>query len=40
MKGTASELRNIFFEWMKEYPMEEDEEKRIPIPSNYSLFLD
>ncbi|RIA90905.1 kinase-like domain-containing protein, partial [Glomus cerebriforme] len=33
-RPTASELENIFFEWNKKYPIEDDEEKRIPVPGN------
>ena len=38
-RPTASELRNIFGEWWRKYPIEEDEKKRIPVPGNYNLFL-
>ncbi|GES91743.1 kinase-like domain-containing protein [Rhizophagus clarus] len=33
-RPTANELRVIFTEWKEKYPIEEDEEKRIPIPEN------
>jgi serine/threonine protein kinase len=33
-RPTADELENIFDEWDKKYPMEEDEEKRVPVPGN------
>ncbi|UZO16511.1 uncharacterized protein OCT59_007896 [Rhizophagus irregularis] len=33
-RPTAKELANTFDEWNKKYPMEEDEEKRIPVPDN------
>jgi serine/threonine protein kinase len=39
-RPTARELKNIFYDWNEKYPMEEDEEKRIPIPGNHNLFLD
>ena len=38
-RPTASELKNIFDEWDIKYPMEEDKEKRIPVPGNYNLFF-
>jgi serine/threonine protein kinase len=34
-RPTANELGNIFYEWDKKYPMEEDEKKRISVPGNY-----
>ena len=37
-RPTANELKQIFKEWMKKYPEEEDKEKRIPVPCNYNLF--
>jgi len=36
-RPTASELGQIFGEWVEEYPIEYDEEKRIPVPGNYKL---
>jgi serine/threonine protein kinase len=36
-RPTANELVNIFNEWDKKYPMEEDKEKRIPVPGNYKF---
>ncbi|GBB86717.1 hypothetical protein RclHR1_01310013 [Rhizophagus clarus] len=33
-RPTADELSEIFDEWDKKYPMEKDEEKRIPVPDN------
>ncbi|CAB4395503.1 unnamed protein product [Rhizophagus irregularis] len=33
-RPTAKALANTFDEWNKKYPMEEDEEKRIPVPDN------
>ena len=38
-RPTASELKQIFDEWNDKYPIEEDEEKRIPVPGNYNLFF-
>ena len=34
-RPTANELSKIFNEWHKNYQMERDEEKRIPVPGNY-----
>ncbi|RGB35996.1 hypothetical protein C1646_698195 [Rhizophagus diaphanus] len=31
-RPTANELSNIFLNWSIKYPIEEDKEKRIPIP--------
>jgi len=36
-RPTANELRNIFDEWYKKYPIEKDKAKRIPIPGNYGF---
>jgi serine/threonine protein kinase len=36
-RPTANELVNIFWEWDKKYPIEEDKEKRIPVPGNYKF---
>ncbi|CAB5207124.1 unnamed protein product [Rhizophagus irregularis] len=33
-RPTANELSNIFLKWSIKYPIEEDKEKRIPIPEN------
>ena len=33
-RPTANELEQIFFEWSEKYPIEKDEEKRIPVPGN------
>src|ERR1051325_437072 len=33
-RPTAKEIRKIFEEWKKEYPIEEDDEKRISVPGN------
>jgi len=38
-RPSASELKQIFDEWDGKYPIEKDEEKRIPVPGNYNLFL-
>ena len=38
-RPTANELSKIFNEWHKKYPMERDEEKRIPVPGNYGYFF-
>ncbi|CAB4426005.1 unnamed protein product [Rhizophagus irregularis] len=33
-RPTASELEVIFCKWLLEYPIEQDEKKRIPVPEN------
>ncbi|CAB4389143.1 unnamed protein product [Rhizophagus irregularis] len=33
-RPTAEELEQIFFEWDRKYPTEENKEKRISIPEN------
>ncbi|UZO16471.1 uncharacterized protein OCT59_007858 [Rhizophagus irregularis] len=33
-RPTASELEIIFCKWLLEYPIEQDEKKRIPVPEN------
>ncbi|GBB84515.1 hypothetical protein RclHR1_11090003 [Rhizophagus clarus] len=33
-RPTAKELKWIFMEWNKKYPLEEDNEKRVPIPES------
>ena len=33
-RPTVKELRINFDEWNEKYPIEEDKEKRIPIPGN------
>ena len=33
-RPTAKELRRIFKKWSEKYPIEEDKEKRIPVPGN------
>jgi serine/threonine protein kinase len=39
-RPTANELKRFFLKWIKKYPIEEDEEKRIPVPGIYSpLYL-
>jgi serine/threonine protein kinase len=38
-RPTAKELANTFDEWNKKYPMEEDEEKRIPVPGNFNYSI-
>ena len=38
-RPSAEELKWIFLEWTKKYPIEGDKEKRIPVPGNYNLFL-
>ena len=38
-RPTANELKQIFSEWFQQYPIEDDEEKRIPVPGNYNLFF-
>ena len=38
-RPTANELKQIFIEWDIQYPTEEDEEKRIPVPGNYSFIF-
>jgi hypothetical protein len=38
-RPAASELKIILGEWSERYPIEMDEEKRIPIPGNYILLL-
>ena len=32
---TAEELKRFFGEWVVQYPMEKNKEKRIPVPGNY-----
>jgi serine/threonine protein kinase len=36
-RPAASELESIFDEWRVKYPIERDEEKRIPVPGNYKF---
>jgi len=38
-RPSASELKQIFDEWDGKYPIEKDEEKRIPVPGNYIYFF-
>ena len=38
-RPTASELKLIFLEWLKEYPLVKDVEKRIPVPGNYIIYF-
>ena len=38
-RPTAKELRKIFEKWDKEYPIEKDEEKRIPVPGIIFLLI-
>ena len=38
-RPTASELKQIFLVWNEKYPIEEDEEKRIPVPGNYGFIF-
>ena len=37
-RPTANELKNIFAEWAYNYPVETDEEERIPVPGNENYF--
>ena len=38
-RPTASELKQIFKEWRLKFPVEENKEKRIPVPGNYVYFF-
>jgi serine/threonine protein kinase len=37
-RPTAKKLRLTFMEWIKKYPLEDDEEKRLPVPGNNALY--
>ncbi len=37
-RPTANELKWIFREWYRQYPIEKDGKKRIPVPGKLYLF--